>query len=798
LAHLPLAAAEELLRGEDAELRLSRARRATGEPEVVRGRLAPKAPRAERRRGAKTDLVSIDREVPGGLEDALEPEGRARERAALAGPARRSLGVGEELAVRARSIEVLANLFGRRRGEGGKRPREREVDDADLGLIDVAGELVARPIVDRSEHRHAAMEHLADPPLRLEASQRARDVAHAADGALEDLPPHGMTREGEDHADLARLRVERAQRAISARHPREDHRVPVRRVEAPRRVAAAALNEGLARMGIEAAERELGLEERGQVRLDVPNEGALRPLILADEEEHEDPRPAHETKGLGQYAGAVGVRPLELIEDEDDRALAARSVEALRECATERAGRRRRRFVLAGGRALGLRGLEVAIVPEQERHRLVEGVEGAVLVLVGDAREDERRLAPRLEPRDEAPHEGALADPRGPDDLDRARSPRRGRLVVRVEERELPFTPEEDLRKGRLRRGIGAEDREHVFGRGARRGSPREETLGERSEPQIDGGDLGRERGRVFFTLAAEHLVDGPREREGARERLVEHDAEGIPIAGRGGGPRVDELGRDIGRGTVDRDLGRARGGGHQPEVDELHEAVIGYEHVRRLHVAVDETLAVERVERVRELREVRPREVRAARRRDAIEHVVEVPPSHVGHHQEGGRAARVELQRRDDVGVREIAEPAIFALEGEARPLVPEHLHGDVPARVLVAREEDHPVPPRAELPEQAKAIAEAVADAGKDDGDRLVGRRRFRREGGARRAHGRGSAHPRGAFHGGHRAERVTSVDMVPDASPEGVHSGARPPSWSTPPARGLSVLRRRAPTW
>ena len=143
----------------------------------------------------------------------------------------------------------------------------------------------------------------------------------------------------------------------------------------------------------------------------------------------------------------------------------------------------------------------------------------------------------------------------------------------------------------------GARARPPVFG-------PLGRALEERAQERLRHRVRGRERQRLLHVLHEDGDRRVRREGHAPGEHLVGHDAERVDV-GRG----ADVRRRGLLRGHVVRRPGDHAGGGEaarglehlrDPEVGEVDAAVLVEEHVLRLHVAVDDALAVRVVEGVR------------------------------------------------------------------------------------------------------------------------------------------------------------------------------------------------------
>jgi hypothetical protein len=312
------------------------------------------------------------------------------------------------------------------------------------------------------------------------------------------------------------------------------------------------------------------------------------------------------------------------------------------------------------------------------RQGVDRGVEGLVrqrLAGVAAAREDRRRVGDggRAEPVEQPGEQGRLAGA-GRADEQHEGGPggegegAGGELVLAADELA-------DRADGR---GGDAEAAQDVGAVRAIVGA-----LGEQGAAQVDevgGGVLGQRVGR---RRARRHA---------AGQRLVEHHADGVPVArGRGGGA-VQQLGGDEAERAGEAALA-AGGRRDEAEVDDLDPALGRDEHVRRLEVAVQQAGAVQRVDAGGELAERVAQDGlggRGAARADELE------PADAGdelHRQVPLAAGRVEreLLDGDEVAVAEVGGAAELLLEPLDRRLVGarQRLEGD-PAALRIAPLED------------------------------------------------------------------------------------------------------------
>ena len=194
-------------------------------------------------------------------------------------------------------------------------------------------------------------------------------------------------------------------------------------------------------------------------------------------------------------------------------------------------------------------------------------------------------------------------------------------------------------------------------------------------------------------------------ERAAAGQQLEGDDAERVEIARRRRPLALRLLGREIRRGAEHRARLRERAeprGARDAEVGDVHLPVAVEQEVRRLHVAVDDALAVSRVESVRRLLEPLERLARRLRafRADLL---LERAAREVLHDDERALAVLADVVDRDDVRIaREPGHGERLAREALAHRRVlgvalRENLHGHGAAERRVRRPEDlaHAAPP-------------------------------------------------------------------------------------------------------
>ena len=169
------------------------------------------------------------------------------------------------------------------------------------------------------------------------------------------------------------------------------------------------------------------------------------------------------------------------------------------------------------------------------------------------------------------------------------------------------------------------------------------------------------------------------------REHSERKASEGVHIAGRRRGRAPDDLGRQI----VDRAEGLARASedrvarcAGQPEIPERRGTISFEEHVRRLHVAMDDARDMERVEAGRHLLDQSDR-LANRQERTLVEGRRQRPSGHVPTHQVWTTVRRAHAQHGDQVGVADRGDDPALVLEplskdGIARGRAAQDLDGD------------------------------------------------------------------------------------------------------------------------
>ncbi|HEY3351794.1 MAG TPA: hypothetical protein VGQ83_00975 [Polyangia bacterium] len=446
-----------------------------------------------------------------------------------------------------------------------------------------------------------------------------------------------------------------------------------------------------------------------------------RVAAAAPHAEEQDGRSVGRPKHLPEEGEAVGVGPLQIVDDDHERAAVGDADEELAHGGEEPRAQLLR--VHAGAVHPRRRGdgahasqhredvAEERRRPRQEGRRLlarqaphvaaervddaVDRLEGHQLALVAAAAEHGH--AALLEGVGEAAHDGALADPGLALDDERQRGARAAHLVEgRGQRVELLVAADEGRPEAlvpRRRRGRpggrAVEAREELApGRPPLRVEP-QELRAERVEVGRHAGAHGRRRRQIVVLLAHEHVQRRAGERDRAGERLVEQHADAVPVRL---GPHALR-GRLLRRHVVDGADGVPRGGlpaaregGDEPEVEQHHAPRGRDQDVRRLDVPVRHARGVQGHERLTELRERRPQArlvPRRPRRRRG-----RVPQGARRRGAQGvlarRRAAVLERRRRRFAGQprRRGARPHML---DEAHPL--DELHGEEPAAGVLAQ---------------------------------------------------------------------------------------------------------------
>ena len=114
----------------------------------------------------------------------------------------------------------------------------------------------------------------------------------------------------------------------------------------------------------------------------------------------------------------------------------------------------------------------------------------------------------------------------------------------------------------------------------------------------LGNGLVLRERRGIKSLLVLEHLPERAIERTGAGKGLVEHDADGVPVAGRSHDSRSRLLGSHVGRRAGNLVSALRRAGlielDHQAKIQQDDVAVVRHHHVGGLQIAMDDVVAVQ------------------------------------------------------------------------------------------------------------------------------------------------------------------------------------------------------------
>ena len=396
---------------------------------------------------------------------------------------------------------------------------------------------------------------------------------------------------------------------------------------------------------------------------------------------------------------AVEVGPLEVVEDEHERALAGDGGEELGEgvgglaadldgvdvvevgvvlLADLRHGAEDREQAGERGDRRGELAGVVAEVDGELVEGGVEGLEGDRLALGAVAGEDEGVVLAAGEVGDVL-DDGGLAVAGAAADRGEAGAAGAGGEDDRAQGLGLAGAADEAAGDDLDGDEVGAaEAGEHGGGVGARGGVAGEKLAAQALEVGGDGdaGAAGRER--VGGELALEHLVQRSVVAHAAGEALPQDLADGVPVGGGADGVGVDDLLRGhVERGADDR--GAVERGGpdlaDEAEVEDDDAAALGDHHVGGLDVAVDQAVAVD----AREAAGEADQEVLQAVEAGGVERLQglvvvaggghEVLAAQALHGEEDAAQAALvldlqELVELDEVGVDDAAEGAKLAFE--------------------------------------------------------------------------------------------------------------------------------------
>ncbi|MCY1008834.1 hypothetical protein OV079_25410 [Nannocystis pusilla] len=467
---------------------------------------------------------------------------------------------------------------------------------------------------------------------------------------------------------------------------------------------------------VEAGDVELGQHAQLQALELVADQRRAGPLgVVGDDQQQR--RGVGRGQQLGQQAHAVGVAPVEVVEEQDQAAARGQGGEQ----ALERGEGLAPRLLVghAGAGALGQlahrrdplqhreHARELAGVGAEQRRELErleraevvgEGVDQTVerlerdgLVLVAAGREGDD-VAARLEGAEEAVDEARLADAGLAAQVDAGGAAAGGGGEALVERVELGLATEQHRAAGhrrRRRQRRAAAPRQQLGPGGPLLGVAAQQLADQRRQVLRQAG--AARRGRLLALLGEEDLRVAAGERQLAGERLVEHHADGVPVAGRGRELAGALLRRHVKRSARGRLVVVAAGDrGDQAEVEDDDAAARGDEHVRRLEVAVEQALLVQRGDAEHELADQRAQAaVAVGRAHEGAERRAQVDAADVLHRDEPQVALRVQLVQRDEVRVADLGHAAELVLEAvQLRGAHAEQrLHGDALARARVGR---------------------------------------------------------------------------------------------------------------
>ena len=222
---------------------------------------------------------------------------------------------------------------------------------------------------------------------------------------------------------------------------------------------------------------------------------------------------------------------------------------------------------------------------------------------------------------------------------------------------------------------------------------------------------------RRLVQMRMDHFVgrQAVRERVLARGHFEQHDAERIQVALRPDSAALQRLGRRIGDAAADAAAARRRAAHaaagrtaaartatararfakrpREPEVDDLHFALLGEDEVLRLHVAMHDAAPMEGLQSEGRIAADAPRQV-FDRRSLLLQELAQRGAAHQFHHEVGGLQAqhreRLDAKDRRDVGVPHALPELPLGDEARLRLLVehavlPQKLDGDLGALVEV-----------------------------------------------------------------------------------------------------------------
>ncbi len=212
-----------------------------------------------------------------------------------------------------------------------------------------------------------------------------------------------------------------------------------------------------------------------------------------------------------------------------------------------------------------------------------------------------------------------------------------------------------------------------------------------------------------------------PGERALTGQRLVQHDAQGVDVRGHRGRLAACLLRAEVVHGPHRRARQRELRFGERPgdpEIRHLDPAVTPDQHVRRLHVAMDDAADVGGMERLADLG-AHPGGLSRGQRPGLADDRRQVLALDQLHHDVRPGVVLAEVVDGDDVGVAQrrsrtglVAEPGQEV--GVASELGPQQLDGDVALELRVARAIDPGHAALSEKLQQAVSPAEDASDLG------------------------------------------------------------------------------------
>ena len=364
-------------------------------------------------------------------------------------------------------------------------------------------------------------------------------------------------------------------------------------------------------------------------------------------------------------------------------------------------------------------------VPRERIHDTVERLVGDVLPLVAATGEHQDRRLAQLERAGKVPHERALAHPRFAAHHHHLGCLRAGHQGV-VEQPQLPRPPDER----RFRRPGGRFRRVSWLGKPiVTRGDPRADLLAVQplrriADQQVHAqlielrrspfDQLCRARWQLAL-LSQQNIHQLAGERRLAGEHFIEDGAHSVPVGRRPHRLLRGLLGSHVkGRAHDPPLLGEPRGQGlgHQAEVQQHHPPVAGHQHVIRLDVAMDLARCVQRLQPVTQLQQNPPQPLRVQSLvpiPDVADHVAAVDQLH---REEPLLAIAVQLAQAHQVRVLDVDQRTELVLERIERLAVQplQQLERDIYPALQVARPVDQA---HASLPHQRRELVAATQNA-------------------------------------------------------------------------------------